>query len=196
MRYDTRFKTLLPLFGFLALTACGGSDAPAVEDVAVEQAAEAPLVNGLELAQFLQVSNAREPLPNLVTAGQLTEAQFQAMVDAGFEHFISLRLATENGAGWEEEYAAETATDFQRLPVAGAEQLSMESVQALDALLKEADGQPTVLYCGSSNRVGALMALRAYWLQGASAEDAMALGEAAGMTRLQPAVAAIINGEG
>ncbi len=32
------------------------------------------------------------------------------------------------------------------------------------------------------------MALRAHWLEGASAEEALELGRAAGMTRLEPAV--------
>ena len=44
------------------------------------------------------------------------------------------------------------------------------------------------MHCASGNRVGALMALRASQ-NGASAEEAMAAGKAAGLTRLEPVVA-------
>ena len=53
--------------------------------------------------------------------------------------------------------------------------------------------EPTVLYCGSSNRVGALLALKAYWLDGADPEDALELGRAAGMTRLEGRVTELMS---
>ena len=42
--------------------------------------------------------------------------------------------------------------------------------------------------CGSSNRVGALFALKARLLDGKSPDEAIAIGEACGMTRLEPVV--------
>lgn len=143
-------------------------------------------------AVALGVSNAREPLPGLLTAGQPTPDQLDGLVAAGYTRFISLRPATERGAGWEEERSRDEWT-FTRIPVSGASDLTRANVEALDQILDEANGAPTVLYCGSGNRVGALLALRAYWLDGASAADALDLGRAAGLTRLEPAVADLMK---
>ena len=167
---------LLP--ALLLLAACSGGE-PA-QDVA--------LAPSLEDATALGVANARMPVPGLVTAGQLSEAQLDGLVEAGYTNFISLRLASEDGAGWEEGHLASGDAHFTRLPVAGTEGLNRENVEALDRLLDAAAEEGTVLYCGSSNRVGALMALRAHWLDGATPEAALELGRAAGMTRLEPAV--------
>jgi len=143
-------------------------------------------------AVALGIPNAHEPLQGLVTAGQPTSDQLDGLVAAGYTRFISLRPATENGAGWEEERAgAEWA--FTRIPVSGAADLTRANVEALDRILEEANGAPTVLYCGSGNRVGALLALRAYWLDGASPAEALELGRAAGLTRLEPAVVALLQ---
>jgi protein tyrosine phosphatase (PTP) superfamily phosphohydrolase (DUF442 family) len=66
--------------------------------------------------------------------------------------------------------------------------LTRENVEALDRLLDESADDGTVLYCASSNRVGALLALRAYWLDGAEADQALELGRQAGMTSLEARV--------
>jgi uncharacterized protein (TIGR01244 family) len=180
---------LLALLAVLPVTACAPQDESGAPDT---PQALAP-VGSLEDATALEVRNARQPLPHLVTAGQLTEAQLAGLAEAGFKNFISLRLPDEEGAGWEEGYAQAHDMSFTRLPVAGAGGLTREAVEALDGLLDAAGDEPTVLYCGSGNRVGALLALRAYWLDGAGVEDAIELGRAAGMTRLEPAVADLLG---
>lgn len=196
---DTTFRRRGALAVFAAAllaAACGGGDAPATTD---EGGAGAPAMTApaptLEAATSLGVYNARMPLEGLLTAGQLTPEQFDALSQAGYQHFISLRLPDEEGAGWEEAHAAEAGIDFHRLPVAGASGLNRETVEALANLLEEA-GEGTVLYCGSSNRVGALMALKAAWVDGASPEEALKLGRAAGMTRLEPAVTQLLSEQG
>lgn len=179
----------LVLLAALPATACAPEDdsGPPGTPQAVIQA------GSLEDATALEVRNARQPLPHLVTGGQLTEAQLDGLTDAGFKTFISLRLPDEDGAGWEEAYATTRNVSFARLPVPGAGGLTRETVEALDGLLDAAGDEPAVLYCGSGNRVGALLALRAFWLDGASAEDALELGRAAGMTRLEPTVAELLG---
>ncbi len=147
----------------------------------------------LDAATALGVSNARMPLPHLVTAGQPTEEQIVGLVEAGFAHFISLRVADERGAGWEEARAADQSFDFERLPISGGDALTRENVEALAALLESVGEEPTVLYCGSSNRVGAMLALKAYWVDGADPEAAFELGQQAGMTRLEGRVRELLG---
>ena len=139
------------------------------------------------------MENAGEPLPGLLPAAQPDPEQLDALAEAGYTTAISLRPPSEDGAGWEEGSQVTAELDFHRLPVEAPGGLDREAVEELDRLLAEARGEPTVLYCGSSNRVGALLALRAHWLQGMDAEEALDLGRRAGLEKLEPAVAEIMG---
>lgn len=191
-----RIPTLLALLSFAVLAACSDAPAPA-SDAASEPvpvvSTAAPTAN-LDAALALGVPYAHEPAPGFLTSGQISQAQMDALAQAGYTTFISLRLPTEEGAGWEEEYAAQHGLSFTRIPVGGAEGLTRENAEALDHVLKAAGEGKTALYCGSANRVGALLAMRAHWLDGATPEEAMAVGKAAGMTRLETEVARLLGG--
>jgi protein tyrosine phosphatase (PTP) superfamily phosphohydrolase (DUF442 family) len=142
----------------------------------------------------LGVMNASMPIPNVLTAGQPTEEQMAALIELGYTNFVSLRPPTENGAGWEETRMRELGdVSFSRISVAGAGGLTRENVEALDRILDEAGAENSVVYCASSNRVGGLLALRAFWLEGASPEEALALGREAGLRGLEPAVAELMG---
>ena len=176
----------------LATLACGGGAPSQAQDRDSDDVSSAPAPPTLATATALGVANAHEPTAGLLTAGQLTEEQMAALAEAGYTTFISLRAPEESGAGWEEAYAAQHGLAFTRLSIAGAGDLSQENVTALDAILDAANG-PTVLYCGSANRVGAMLALRANWLDGIDAAQALDFGKAAGMTRLEPAVVQLLG---
>ena len=66
-------------------------------------------------------------------------------------------------------------------------------MQTLDRLLAQAEGERTLLHCASGNRVGALMALRAAWLHGASDEEALAIGRAHGLASLRGQVEMLLR---
>ncbi len=141
----------------------------------------------------VEILNGRQPLPGLITGGQVTREQMAALGSRGYRHFINLRPTDETGTGWEEELARELGLQFVRIPVEGADGLTEDNARRLAAELERAGGEPAVLYCGSGNRVGALLALKANRLDGASAEEALALGREAGLTRLEPAVREILG---
>jgi len=50
-----------------------------------------------------------------------------------------------------------------------------------------------MLYCASSNRVGAMLALKAHWVDGESPEEALELGLAAGLTSLERSVRDLLD---
>jgi protein tyrosine phosphatase (PTP) superfamily phosphohydrolase (DUF442 family) len=188
-RYSCHNRPTVLLF-LLVVAGCGEPAA----DTPASGAAELTSGRAVTLGdiQDVGVGSPAMPLPNLLTAAQPTEEQFAALVDMGYSNFISLRPPTESGAGWEESLVLDEGVSFSRIPVAGAAGLTRENVEALDRILDEVASENTVLYCASSNRVGGLLALRAYWLNGASAEDALALGREAGLRGLEPAVAALL----
>ena len=139
------------------------------------------------------IRNFANPMPKIYTSGQPTEAQFATMKAMGIHRVIQLRPATEKDTGWEEERAAELGIEFVRLPVAGAKDLTRDNVQRFADEVGKNPEAGTLVCCASSNRVGALFALKAFWLDGSTKEEAMALGKKAGMTRLEPAVSQLVN---
>jgi len=175
-RRVSSFPPVLPLLLSVVVAACGDRT-PAGE------------------VSRLGVQNVAEPLPNLVTAAQPDRAQIEALVGMGYEHFISLQLPAEAGAGWEEAGIPAPGRTFVRIPVGGADDLTRENVELLARVLEESGDDPTVLYCASSNRVGALLALKAFWLDGVSSEEALSFGRRAGLRALEPDVRRIMAEE-
>jgi len=126
------------------------------------------------------------PIEGVYCSGQPTERQFERLEEIGIKHVVTLRRSAEPNTGWEVAKAAELGIDFVRLPITSPEDINLDATQRLVAAL--GSERPVLVTCGSSNRVGALFALKAHFLDGASIEDAMALGRACGLTRLEPVV--------
>ena len=177
---------LLSLTFGLTLGACASPD-PTSRD----STSEAPVLTADDLAR-LGVVNGRVPFPGVVTAGQLTESQFASLAELGYDTLVNLRPAEEEGAGWEEDFAATRGIEFHRIPVAGAQDATEANARRLAALMSAADGG-VVVYCSSANRAGALLALKAYLLDGESPEASLAIGKAAGLTRLEPHVRTVLG---
>ena len=54
-------------------------------------------------------------------------------------------------------------------------------------------GQPILVHCASGNRVGALIALADYWLNGVGNSEALAHGLQAGLTKLEKDVRQVLQ---
>jgi protein tyrosine phosphatase (PTP) superfamily phosphohydrolase (DUF442 family) len=139
------------------------------------------------------LSNQHQPLPGLLTGGAPSSAEgFRAIAQAGYRTFIDLRSDAEVTP--ETRAAAEAAgLVYRRVPVGGEAELDLASARALDALLDDEANRPAAVACGSGNRVGALLALRSFWLDGAPPEEALALGLRAGLTKLEPSVRQLLG---
>ena len=144
-----------------------------------------------EALQAAGIANFAAPEELVFSAGQPTEEQIQTLADSGIRHVISLR--TDGEIDWDESSLVNAAgMEFHSIPVAGAGGVTSDNAQSLDQLLAQLDGQPVLLHCGSSNRVGALRAMTARD-GGASLEDALAEGRRWGMTRMEEAVREILQ---
>jgi uncharacterized protein (TIGR01244 family) len=143
----------------------------------------------------LGIPNARQPSPDLLTGGQISEQQMRELHGLGYRTFVNLRPADEPGTGWEEAYAQAEGIDFHRLPVSGAGAVNRRNAERLAGLLEGAGDGPAMIYCASGNRVGALLALKAHYLDGLDPDAAVAFGVSAGMTRLEPLVRGRMSAE-
>ncbi|MCA9609471.1 MAG: tyrosine-protein phosphatase [Myxococcales bacterium] len=160
-----------------SLWGCGGGGGTA--DSAPATADEAPA---------LALPNQRQPEPQLTTGGAPTEADLTAAAAAGYTLVVDLRTETEAGQPEERATVEGLGMRYESLPVAGADGVTPEAAARLDAILAAAEG-PAIVHCASGNRVGALMALRAF-AAGASVEAALEAGRNAGLTGLEDAVRA------
>lgn len=122
----------------------------------------------------------------ITSAGQPDEAALEVFADSGYATVIDIRGEGENRGFDEPAVVEELGLHYVTLPIDGKDAISFENARKLDELLSEYPG-PVLVHCGSGNRVGALLALRAS-LGGADDESALALGREGGLTRLEPVV--------
>ncbi len=177
-------KSLRPLLVVLALALglvpafLGAAPSPGAS-----AAAEAPAVD-----PKIDLLNAREPMEGLLTGGQITREQMEEAAAAGYGTIINLRGPGEPGSWDEAPFAEQLGMSYVAIPITGAGDLNEENARRLAKALDEAKDAPTILHCGSGNRVGALLALKAYHVDGKSADEALKIGLEGGMTRLQGTV--------
>lgn len=137
-------------------------------------------------AQQTDLINRAEPLPGITTGGQPDQTALRELADAGYVAVVDLR-GTNEDRGFDEQAAVEElGMTYLPLPVAGASDVTYENAEALDKILGELDG-PVLLHCASGNRVGALLSLR-HRMNGGSREEALELGDSAGLSSLRPTV--------
>lgn len=120
--------------------------------------------------------------------GQPSRECQEAARAAGYHTVVNLRPAGEFEDFDEACVVRELGIDYVHIPVTGAGSLNAEAVASLDAVLADQRRRPVLIHCASGNRVGALIAIHACRTRGLGAAEALACGEAAGLTALHDAV--------
>lgn len=140
------------------------------------------------------------PIPNLLfvepnhyAGGYVSPEALTQVKAAGITHVIDMLPDNEHGGFDEAAMAADLGLFYAHLPIQGGHDLNRDSAEALDRLLAEAGDTPVLVHCMSGNRVGALFALRAHWLQGVPAVEALQVGRRYGLTRMEPLVAQLLG---
>lgn len=128
------------------------------------------------------------PAPHRVASGRLQAGDIATLKVAGVRQVIDLSLDSET-PGFDEAAAVRAAgIGYHNLPIRGAGDLTRARVTQFNQLLLDAGDQLTLVHCASSNRVGAMIALRAALTDGRSGEAALAEGRRWGLKSLEPAV--------
>lgn len=133
------------------------------------------------------IEHLRQAAPQRYVSPQPSDSQFEALAEAGVGHIINLRPRSEQDDFDEAERVRSLGMQYHHLAVAGKADISFANARKLDTLLQQVGEAPTLLHCATGNRVGALIALRAS-LQGAALEEAVAQGQAWGLSSLEPVV--------
>lgn len=183
-------KTLfvLSLITILAQAACAE---PQVEQtqpiaevkapVAIGQSASATRPDPAELLR-----NGKMPFEGVLVGGQPTAEQLETLGGLGYGTIVNLRGLQEEG-NTDPTLVESLGMQYVSLPISGANDISEQNANKLTEILADSDA-PVVVHCASGNRVGALFALKAYYTDGESAEQALAIGKEAGVTRLEPVI--------
>ena len=132
-------------------------------------------------------SEASAYIEGVTGAGQPDEAALERLNAAGYAAVIDLRLPHEERGLADERAAVESqGMSYIPLPIDSRTDITFDKANELDRILAQFDG-PVLIHCGSGNRVGALMALRAS-INGADEETAVEAGKETGLTRLEDVV--------
>lgn len=143
------------------------------------------------LIEQLSLANFNHPERMVYASGQPTPDQIAALADAGVRHVVSLR--TEGEIDWDEgAVVRQNGMQFYSIPVSGRTGVTSANAESLEQLLAQLDGEPVLLHCGSSNRVGALRAVTARD-NGASIDDAIAEGRRWGLTGMEQRVRDVLS---
>lgn len=141
----------------------------------------------------LQTPFIFHPSDALHTSGQPSAQDIADLSKQGIVGVINLRPSAETPERDQRQEAQEAGLTYANIPISGPADLNAHNAQLLDEHIAKAQG-PVLIYCGSSNRVGALLALRAKLIQGLSADEALKLGQSAGMTGLQAHISGLLRG--
>jgi uncharacterized protein (TIGR01244 family) len=125
----------------------------------------------------------------IYTGGRIADADIATLQQAGVRQIIDLTPDAETPDFDEAASVRAAGMTYANLPLAGPDDLSLANVQAFDAMLDSAP-RPLLVHCASSNRVGAMAALRAAWIDGRPTEEALQIGRAWGLKSLEPTVRA------
>lgn len=179
-RLPRRLAVAATLAAALLLPAGSRAQEPAPESA--EVTAPAPLL-----------ANQRVAAPGLLTGGAPVDAAgYRALYDAGVRTFVDLRgdeELTPEIEGW----IADAGLVHVRIPISSDADLDLAAARAYEDVLAQPTDGTTAVVCRTGNRSGALVALEAHWLRGVPAEQALELGLAAGLTRLEPAVRQLLG---
>lgn len=137
-----------------------------------------------EPAPLPAIADAVSPAPGIVSAGRLQPDDIARVREAGVRHVIDLTPDAETPDFDEAAAVRAAGLAYSNLPLRGAVDLTRENVIAFDALVQKAK-RPVLVHCASGNRVGAMAALRAAWVDGHSTEQAITIGKAWGLKGLE-----------
>lgn len=122
----------------------------------------------------------------ILVGGQPTPDQFEKVSELGYKTVINLRGPDEEG-NTDPTLVEGLGMTYVSLPVNGSADLTEERARALAEALEDAES-PVIVHCASGNRVGGLFALKAFYIDNLSPEEALEVGKASGVTRAEPLV--------
>lgn len=142
----------------------------------------------------IDIPNMCTPGSGLCTGGKPRPEHLEEAARQGVKVVINFCPPAEAADYDEASVVTALGMQYVNIPVAGPQDLTPGNVKRFaDALQIPGDEHRVLVHCASGNRAGAMFALKARQIDGASAENALALGRAAGLTMLEPFVTQVLQ---
>ena len=139
----------------------------------------------------LSMKNAAQPFEHTITGGQPSLDDLKSLKAQGVTNIINLRGKGESVNFNESEEAKKMGFNYVSLEIANASAVSIDNAKNLAQLLNAMEGT-TLVHCASSNRVGALFAIKAVVVDGKSHDQAIIEGLNAGLKSLRKKTEAVL----
>jgi len=150
---------------------------------------------GGESVEWPEIEGSHNPRADWLITAQPQPHELVAASQAGARHVVNARDTGEFTA-WDESALVESlGMRYHHLPIGGPADLDRDAIERFDRILDDIADQPALLHCASGNRIGALFALRAAWIEGEDTETAIEIGKAHGLTGLAGAVRSKLQGD-
>ena len=134
---------------------------------------------------LLPIMNAALPFDQILTAGQPTPDQLEQAKARGYKAVINLRTGKENPSPEvERKWVEGLGMRYISLPVDGKKGVTKENALKLADYLKDSSLYPLIVHCYTSNRTGAIFAIKAFHVDGKSADQSLEVGKKAGLKSL------------
>lgn len=145
-----------------------------------------------DVKQSLDMINPRIVQRFMLVGGQPSESDFDYLKGLGINKVINLRPTTEVIEFNQCDLMRKLNIDYHLIAISNGNDLTKNTIKELVNTLPT-NGELCLFHCASGNRVGALLALKAYWFDGCNAEQAIQLGLDSGLSKLLPVVKKIIS---
>jgi Uncharacterized protein conserved in bacteria len=144
---------------------------------------------------FAGIESPKQVSDKLWVMGTPSTELLADFADEGGEVVINLLSQKEMTDSEEAAVVTRNGMAYYHVPVNGADGVTLANARLVDRILLKNSDKTVLVHCASSNRVGALMALRAGWLDGMSVENALEVGREHGMTSLEDKVRSMLSGQ-
>ncbi len=145
-------------------------------------------------ADSLEMRNASQFNQHTIVGGQPSVDDLNKLKKSGVKRIINLRGLNEFDGFNEEKQANLHGINYVAFPINGGKDVTKEAAIKFSELLGESN-ETTLVHCASGNRVGALYALKAYFVDNKTKAEALSIGKKAGLTRLSSKVEGIIDNQ-
>lgn len=144
-----------------------------------------------DIINQLEMNNAVLPTENIMVGGQPSIADLKVLQKHGVKLVVNLRPETEPNDFEEKTVVEELGMQYCHIPLSHIDTFTLGACEKLHHALR--DNSPCLIHCASGNRVGAILALTAHWLDEIPAEQALEFGKQSGLTILEPKISELLT---
>ncbi len=143
---------------------------------------------------LINLPNCQVPFDSVLTGGQPTFDQIKQAAETGFKAIINLRTDNElPDPAQELTWAEGSGMKYFHIPISASSGFTPQNAKVFADALSKPENYPLIIHGKSGERVGAMFALKAFHIDEKEIDEALAIGERAGMIKLAPVVKKILE---